>query len=222
MMQQAGIGDGTDEGVRTMNTSGQGSAADLPAELRGWNWGAFLLHWIWGIGNNTLIAFLVFVPLVGFVMPFVLGAKGSEWAWRNRRWESPEAFRKTQRTWAIWGAVSWLAVIALCVVLFVGIQAALKGSDAYRLGADLVRQDARVTALTGTPIETGIPTGSVKVNGPNGTASLAFSVQGPRGSGTLYLEAIRELGQWHVQRAQFAPDGGGARIDLDTTPAGEP
>jgi hypothetical protein len=79
-----------------------------------------------------------------------------------------------------------------------------------------------VTALTGTPIETGIPTGSVKVNGPNGTASLAFSVQGPRGSGTLYLEAIRELGQWHVQRAQFAPDGGGARIDLEPTPAGEP
>ena len=33
------------------NTSGQGKAAVLPAELKGWNWGAFFLHVIWGIGN---------------------------------------------------------------------------------------------------------------------------------------------------------------------------
>jgi hypothetical protein len=204
-----------------MNTSGQGASAELPTELRGWNWGAFLLHWIWGIGNNTLIALLVFVPLVGLVMPFVLGARGNEWAWRNRRWESTEAFRKTQRAWAIWGAVAWVAVIAVCVVLFIGIQAALKSSDAYRLGADLVRRDAQVAALIGTPVETGTPSGSVKVNGPNGSASLAFSAEGPRGSGTLYLEAVKELGEWHVRRAQFAPQGGGARIDLGTAP-GEP
>lgn len=200
-----------------MNTSGQGLSADVPAELRRWNWGAFLLHWIWGLGNSTPIAFLTFVPFVGLVMLFVLGAKGSEWAWRNRRWESVEAFRATQRSWAKWGAVSWLAVIALGVLLFVAIQAAMKNSDAYRLGADLVRHDARALAVLGTPVETGTPTGSVKVNGPNGTASLAFSAQGPRGSGTVYLEAVKELGQWRVLRAQFAPEGGDRRIDLDTT-----
>ena len=33
------------------NTSGQGKASVLPAELKGWNWGAFFLHVIWGIGN---------------------------------------------------------------------------------------------------------------------------------------------------------------------------
>jgi hypothetical protein len=59
---------------------------EIPPELDRWNWGAFLLNWIWGVGNNTYIALLVFIPVFGLVMPFVLGAKGSRWAWRNGRW----------------------------------------------------------------------------------------------------------------------------------------
>ena len=68
---------------------------DIPPELDRWNWGAFLLNWIWGVGNNTYIALLTFVPFVGIVMPFVLGAKGSRWAWRNGRWDNVEHFERT-------------------------------------------------------------------------------------------------------------------------------
>jgi hypothetical protein len=73
---------------------------DIPPELDRWNWGAFLLNWIWGVGNNTYIALLTFVPFVGIVMPFVLGAKGSRWAWRNGRWDNVEHFKRVQRLWA--------------------------------------------------------------------------------------------------------------------------
>ena len=58
--------------------------AEIPPELDRWNWGAFFLNWIWGIGNSTYIALLMFVPLVNIVMIFVLGAKGSRWAWLRR------------------------------------------------------------------------------------------------------------------------------------------
>jgi hypothetical protein len=75
----------------------------VPAEIDRWNWGAFLLNWIWGIGNNTFIALLTLIPFVGLIMPFVLGAKGSGWAWRNGRWDSLEHFKRVQRSWAIWG-----------------------------------------------------------------------------------------------------------------------
>ena len=51
----------------------------IPAEIDRWNWGAFLLNWIWGIGNNTYIALLALIPGVSFIMLFVLGAKGSAW-----------------------------------------------------------------------------------------------------------------------------------------------
>ena len=69
----------------------------IPPEIDRWNWGAFLLNWIWGVGNNTFIALLTLVPVVGFVMLFVLGAKGSRWAWRNGRWDSVEHFKRVQR-----------------------------------------------------------------------------------------------------------------------------
>src|SRR5579871_1238349 len=81
------------------NTSGQGERAIVPPEIRRWNWGAFFLNWIWGVANETYIALLMFVPLVNVVMIFVLGAKGSEWAWRNTRWRDVAHFKRTQRLW---------------------------------------------------------------------------------------------------------------------------
>lgn len=71
----------------------------IPPGVRGWSWGAFLLNVIWAIGNRTWIGLLMFVPYVCFVMPFVLGFNGREWAWKNRRWESIEQFNRVQREW---------------------------------------------------------------------------------------------------------------------------
>ncbi len=87
------------------NTSGQGRLSTIPEEVRGWNWGAFFLSWIWGVGNNVWIALLAFIPFVNFIMGIVLGIKGNEWAWRNKKWDSIEHFKKTQRTWGIVGIV---------------------------------------------------------------------------------------------------------------------
>jgi hypothetical protein len=39
----------------------------IPAEINRWNWGAFLLNWIWGIGNQTYIALLALIPGFGFI-----------------------------------------------------------------------------------------------------------------------------------------------------------
>lgn len=39
------------------NTSGMGVNSVIPPEIRGWSWGAFLLNWIWGIGNSVFVAF---------------------------------------------------------------------------------------------------------------------------------------------------------------------
>ena len=80
------------------NTSGHGSQAVIPREIGGWNWGAFLLNWIWAIGNSVWIGLLALVPYAGFVMAIVLGVKGNEWAWRYKRWDSVEHFRRTQST----------------------------------------------------------------------------------------------------------------------------
>jgi len=55
------------------NTSGQGSSAVIPQEIRGWNWGAFLLNWLWSVDNRVWIGLLCLIPYIGIIMVIVLG-----------------------------------------------------------------------------------------------------------------------------------------------------
>ena len=98
------------------NTSGMGKSAVVPSEIKGWNWGAFWLGWIWGIRNRTWIAFLEFIPYFGIVWAFILGAKGNKWAWQNQKWDSIEQFKKSQHRWAKWGLIIFLIVITPMIV----------------------------------------------------------------------------------------------------------
>jgi hypothetical protein len=108
------------------NTSGQGKASVVPPEIKKWNWGAFLLSWIWGIGNNTYIALLTLIPYVGFVMIFVLGAKGSEWAWQNKQWESIEQFQRVQKKWIWWGLgiIVGVIIVGMVIAILLSLMAA--------------------------------------------------------------------------------------------------
>jgi hypothetical protein len=122
----------------------------IPAEINRWNWGAFLLNWIWGIGNQTYIALLALIPVFGFIMLFVLGAKGSAWAWRNGRWDSVEHFKRVQRRWAIAGVAVWLGVLVLGGGIFVGVFQLLKHSAAYEMTAAKLRR-ARWRRISSAP-----------------------------------------------------------------------
>jgi hypothetical protein len=186
----------------------------VPAEIDRWNWGAFLLNWIWGVGNNTFIALLVLVPLVGLIMPFVLGAKGSGWAWRNGRWDSIEHFKRVQRRWAIWGVVIWLGTIALCGVLFGGVFYTLKYSEAYQLGASRLQASAAAADALGTPISTGFAMGSISIEGARGDAVLSFSATGPKATGQIFLNATKKDGVWSLTRLTLTVEGRDGVIDL--------
>jgi hypothetical protein len=98
------------------NTSGMGKGAAIPDGVAGWSWGAFLLNWIWAVCNNTWIGLLCFIPYVGIVMSIILGVKGREWAWRNKRWESVEHFQRVQRKWSMWGLIIIVGVFGLGII----------------------------------------------------------------------------------------------------------
>jgi len=120
-------GCGSQLGTEVMkNTSGQGESAVIPAEIKKWNWGAFLLSWIWGLGNKVYIALLCLIPCVGIVMAFVLGAKGSKWAWQNQRWESIEHFQRVQKIWA-WCGLGLVVVSIIGIILGIAIPLILGG-----------------------------------------------------------------------------------------------
>jgi len=196
------------------NTSGGGRNAVVPPEIDNWNWGAFLLTWIWGLGNNTFIAFLMFVPFVNIPMWFILGVKGSAWAWRNKRWESVEAFKRTQRKWAMWGPAVVVFFVLFSGGMFWTMATIFKNSDAYKLALNAVQVNPEATRILGAPIKPGFPTGSMQISGPDGRASLAFDVEGPKGKGTVYVMAIEAMGQWRLDEAVFEDEATKHRIDL--------
>jgi ABC-type Fe3+ transport system permease subunit len=101
-----------------MNKDNNTSDIAVPAAIKQWNWGAFLMSWIWGLGNGTYIALLCLVPVVNLVMIFVLGAKGSAWAWKNREWESEAQFTRVQGLWTAFG-LGLLAGYAISLVLLI-------------------------------------------------------------------------------------------------------
>jgi len=92
---------------------------ELPPEIRGWNWGAFLLTFIWGLGNRVWISLLVFVPVLNIFWFIVLGLKGNEWAWKAKPWPSVADFKAAQKKWAIAGLVVFgLSILAGAAVGF--------------------------------------------------------------------------------------------------------
>jgi hypothetical protein len=193
---------------------GLGKGSPVPPEIRGWNWGAFLLNWIWGIGNNTFIALLMFVPLVNIVMLFVLGAKGNEWAWRNKMWRSVAEFKRTQRNWGIAGA---LILFVGFPMLFVSINGMLKG-DAYELSLTAIRSSHAVSEYLGTPIKPGyFVTGQVKTSGTVGAAAIEYSVSGPKGEAEAYVWARKDGPQWVLKRVVVYDEKSQRKIQV--TPA---
>jgi hypothetical protein len=186
----------------------------MPAEIDRWNWGAFLLNWVWGIGNNTFVALLTLVPFVGLVMPFVLGVKGSAWAWRNGRWDSVAHFKRVQRLWAIWGVVLWLGAIALFGGILGTVFYVLKSSDAYQLGVSRLQANPAAVSALGAPISAGIPSGKLSIEGTSGHAELNFSATGTKAAGQVVLEAIKKDGVWSLTTLKLKIDGRDDEIDL--------
>lgn len=187
----------------------------IPPALDRWNWGAFFLNWIWGLGNSTYIALLIFVPFVNLVMVFVLGAKGSKWAWKNRLWADEAHFIRTQRNWARAGLIVFVVVTGFVVFMFIGLSSLLRNNEAYIQSMELMRSNQQVIAIMGEPIvEHGMLTGNVSVTPSSGVANFDVPVKGPNCSGTLFSRAEKSFGQWHIYLLVFHADCTGKNIVL--------
>jgi hypothetical protein len=176
------------------NSSGMGSRSPVPPEIQKWNWGAFLLNWIWSIGNGAFVGLLVFVPVLGLFIPFFLGAKGSRWAWQNRRWESVATFQRVQRRWTQVGVALVVLSVGMAVAGLYFVAEGYKRLDIYTLAAQSLDDDAELRNIVGgsyTLAATGFNLGG-------NSASFDFDVVGPGRTTAVrvYVEKVR--GQWIV------------------------
>lgn len=97
--------------------------------LKDFNWGAFLLSWIWGIGNKSYITLISipigivcgFIPFIGPIITLGLciwfGIMGNRWAYANKEWESIDHFIEIQKKWAVAGII----ILAICFIIGIAI-----------------------------------------------------------------------------------------------------
>lgn len=105
------------------NNSGCGLSCteSVPDEIKGWNWGAFLMPWLWMFTNKVWYGALCFFPHVGWIMTVIIGIKGNEWAWKSRRWRSIEHFKQHQQGWAIAGIMFGAPISILLWLSIIGV-----------------------------------------------------------------------------------------------------
>ncbi len=108
---------------------------ELLKVLKKWNWGAFFLTFIWGLGNRVWWSLLMFLPIfpIQLILPFILGAKGNLSSWlKKKETDNLETFKSRQKKWNIAGGI--VGAIMILFLLLGGIQI---GRNGYAFGKNL-------------------------------------------------------------------------------------
>jgi hypothetical protein len=142
------------------------------------------------------------------------------YAWREVIWPSEAkmetALEKPHRSWlrAHWKPVLvvWLGLAlsgAVAAFLMIG------NSDAAKLAIATAQSNSVLAERHGLPLKTAwFVSGNIEVTPASGHAELAIPISGPKGTGTIYVEARKRAGIWHLEMLQFGNDGSSERLDL--------
>ncbi len=107
--------------------------------------------------------------------------------------------------------------VAISGTIAVAVTFGMKHGEVYETTWAAVQVDPRVVAVTGSPVTSTTPSGSVDLVGSGGTASIRYDVSGPTGRGTVEAAGTKTADRWAIDRFVFEPDGDAARsIDLST------
>lgn len=124
-----------------------------------------------------------------------------------------------QRNWP-WvvplGCVGSLgSVLGFIALLVFGVFGLIKSSAPYKEALERAQADPLVRSRLGSPLQGGLfLSGQVSTNGGEGSANLAIPISGPKGSGTLVVQARKSRGEWTYSTLEVQPDAPGSPIKL--------
>jgi hypothetical protein len=127
---------------------------------------------------------------------------------------------KPERSWT---ARNWGWLVAAAFALFLSCIAAIlllvfsliRNSDAAKLAIATVESNPALAEQVGQPMKIGwLVTGNIEVTPDTGSAKLSIPVSGPKGRGTLDVEAHKRAGQWHLNLLEFEKDDSSIWINL--------
>lgn len=101
------------------------------------------------------------------------------------------------------------------VVLFLGVFAALKASEPYKVAVQRAQNSKVAQQALGTPIEPGkFPSGTLSTANGVKKAELSIPVSGPKANGTLLVLATKRDKEWVFEKLALSLSTAGDEIDL--------
>lgn len=213
-------------------------APERPFEekLNKWNWGAFVLNWVWCIGNmgfrnGGFKAFLMFVPGVNLVMLFLLGARGNRWAWKvyseevysgeiykgeQENLKSQEDFLQTQKIWSRVGLGVLIIIPTFIILILMVVMTLFRQSEPFELSLQTVSQHPAAQIALGEPVvfDGWFISGSINLANDTGSVDLTYDVSGPIASGSVRFMGTLSDEIWHIDHHQLTITLPGTVIDL--------
>jgi hypothetical protein len=126
-----------------------------------------------------------------------------------------------ERSWM--GKHPALIIGVAVIVVLAGLGAAIvymafsmmSNSGPAQLAFDTASRSPALAQRLGAPLKKGrMVSGNISVSGPSGQAELSMPISGPKGEGTLYLQAHKQADLWQLDMLQFGPKDTDERIDL--------
>ena len=127
--KQASVQQPSTSATDSSQKSQEANSKQEPPILNLWNWGAFVLPWIWGVCNNIywplVIIALNFIPyagpFLGFAISIYLGIFGNKLAWnkvQNNHLDH-KRFTRIQGLWNTAGILTFILLLLVVVSLIV-------------------------------------------------------------------------------------------------------
>ena len=99
----------------------------------------------------------------------------------------------------------------------------LKSSEPFKEALVRANASEEVQTALGTPVETGfVVGGSVQLNNDSGTATLDIPVTGPKGKGSIHVDATKAAGTWTYSAMDVTVEGQADKISLLAPPPESP
>ncbi len=119
------------------------------------------------------------------------------WWKRNWKWVVP-----------VGGCLTILVLIVVFITtVFFGVTKIMEDSQPYEYAFELINQDEELIGILGTPIEKdGMVQGNINWINGNKSAKMAIPISGPKGTGTLFIDATGKGETWnyHEIRVEVA------------------
>ncbi len=113
-------------------------------------------------------------------------------------------------------AVLVAIMVIMAGLIFYGIMASLRQSDACQKALELARNSEVMKQELGEPIEMGwFVSGSVSIKNGLGDSDFSVPISGPKGGATVYIVGKKQGGgPWDFSKVDAVLDNGGRVVDL--------